>query len=125
MAFLLLRQQFREALHQRLEATKRLDLRHLFRRQKFFRQLAQPFFRQMARQYTFVSLQPLEALCEHPIEPIEVPLVLYQRRTAQIVEVVDAPLRHARLHRPEQRQVFGDRRWQPGLAQPLDQVCKH
>src|ERR1700760_703051 len=53
------------------------------------------------------------------------PLVLHQGCPSQVVEIVDAVARHARLHRCHQRQPLGDGGREPCGSQREDKVRKH
>ncbi len=59
----------------------------------------------------------LEAVAEHPVEPVEMPLVLNEGRAGQVIELVDIERRDPLLHRLQQRQKLAQRCWNLRLPQ--------
>src|SRR6185437_4940933 len=90
-----------------------------------FRQLAQPFFRQVFDLHALRRLQAPEAGSKHAVETVQVPLILHQGRAREVVEILDAVLGNAVLHRRHQGQVLGDGGGQAGRTQTQDKMREH
>ena len=126
VALLLLLETLLQRLHQLLPAAQRLDLRLLLVGQELLGELAQPLLRDLGRDALGGQrLEALEDVAEHPVELVEVPLVLHQDGARQIVEIVDAVVGDALLHRLHQRQVLLDGDRHLGRAQFEEEVDEH
>ncbi len=78
MALLLFLQALLQGLHQLLEAAHGLDLRLLLVGQELLGQGLEPLGRDVGGEAVLDGLQPLEHVAEHPVELVEVLLVLHQ-----------------------------------------------
>ncbi len=117
-----------QRLHQLVPAAQRLDLRLLFVGQEFFGQRLQPFVGDLRVDGLDGVLEPLEHVPEHPVELVEVALVLHQRRAREVVEILDVRRDRVLLQRLDQHEIFleGDRhvrRAQFG-EEALEHVCR-
>jgi hypothetical protein len=124
MAALLFFEPLAQGLKQLVEATERFDLRLLFLGEIFLGELLEPFDRDLGgeRGGTF---EALEYVSEYAIEFVEVALVLHQRRSRQIVEVLDAPRSEVLLHRFHQGEVFAQRHRNAGLSELVEEGDEH
>ncbi len=108
MPALLLGQPLPQGLHQFLPAAERLDLLFLRLGQK---PLSEPFqpglgeFGLGVRQ----GLDALEAMPEHPVEAVEMPLVFDQRGAREKIEFLDVEHGDAPFHRLHQGEVLAQR----------------
>ena len=64
-------------------------------------------------------------MAEHPVEPVEVALVLHQAGTRQVVEVLDALVGEVALERLEQGEVLPQRDRDPGGPQLGEEGEEH
>ena len=62
---------------------------------------------------------------EHPVEPVQMALILHQGGAGQVVEILDAAFCHAGLHGTEQGKIFRDRRRHLRLSQCQDEMREH
>ena len=60
-------------------------------------------------------------MAEHPVELVEVALVLHQRGAREIVEILDAAAGDVLLHRLHQRQVFAQRHRHAGRFELMEE----
>ena len=100
MPALLLLEALFELLHQLVPAAHGLDLGLLLVAEMEFRHLAQPFLGQLAHVEQLVHVfEALEDMAEHPVELVEVALVLHQGGATEVIEIVDTVGGEAPLHR--------------------------
>ena len=125
MPALLLRQALLEGLHQLVEAAQRLDLRLLLVGEQLLGELGQPVGRDLGREALVDLLEALEHVAEHPIELVEVLLVLHQRRARQVVEAVHVQPDHVPVHGLHQQQVLAQGHGHLGGAQFGEQLQEH
>ena len=106
MPGLLLLQALAQGFHELVPA-HRLDLLLLFLGKVFFSELLEPFGGNVGLFHGVEqALQPLEHGAEHPIELVEIALVLHQRGARQIVKILNRLLGKVGVERLHQRQVF-------------------
>jgi hypothetical protein len=125
VALFLLLQALFQGLHQLVPAAQRLDLLFLFLGQGAFRQLAQPFFGDFGNVDLFGLLKALEDMAEHLVELVQVLFVLHQGGAGQVIEILDAVARQARIHAFQQGQVFAQGDRQLGRTQFEKEVDEH
>jgi hypothetical protein len=126
VAALLLGEALLQLLHQLFPAAHGLDLLLLLLGEMQLGHLAQPFLGNVVdREQLGERVEALEHVTEHAVELVEVALVLHQRRTREIVEIVDAIAGNALLHRFEQREVFPERDRDVDLAQFEEELGEH
>ncbi len=106
MTFFLFLEALFQLLHDLFPAAQGLDLRLFLVRQVQLRQLAQPFLRNFRRGALLGRLQTLEDLAEHPVELVQVALVLHQAATGEVVKIVHVIAGHAGFHGLQKHQVF-------------------
>jgi len=125
VAALLLVEQLLQALHQGFEAAEFFNLVQLLGAQEFFRQLLEPFLGQVLDRHALGRLEALEHLAEDAVEAVEVALVLHQGGAAEVVEVIDGIVGHARLHGAHEGEVLGDGGREAGRAKGQDEGREH
>jgi hypothetical protein len=109
MALLLLFQPLLQRLHELVPAHG-LDLFLLFVGEIFFRQLAQPLFRDLRLLHGIEKvLEALEGRAEHSVELVEIALVLHQRGAGEIIEILHRLIRQIGVERFHQREIFTQR----------------
>jgi hypothetical protein len=98
-------------LHDLVPAAQRLDLGLVLLRQIELGYEAQPLLGDGGLDGLAHEFEALEDVAEHLVEFVEVALVLHQRGTREVVEILDAAVGEVGLQRLHQRQVFlqGDR----------------
>ena len=101
---------------------ERFDQLSFFLGQKALRNFAQPGIWYPGLRVG-QGLDPLEAVPEDAVEPVEIAFVFDQRCARQVVEILDVEGRHTFLHRLRQSQIFAQRDRDFGLAQ-LDKKGK-
>ena len=125
VALLLLGQPLAQRLHQLVEAAQRLDLRLLLLGKGALGQLAQPVLGDLRLQRRVHPLKALEHMGEHPVEAVQVALVLDQGGARQVVEAVHRQVGHAPVHRLHQHEVLAQRHGRLGVAQLGEQAQEH
>src|SRR5262249_18365088 len=83
VAAVLLGEALAQRLEQLVEAAHGLDHLLLLLREVLFRELLEPFGRNLDHESVAEQLEALEHVTEHPVELVEVALVLDQRRARQ------------------------------------------
>jgi hypothetical protein len=101
-----------QRLHQLLETAKALDQLLLVLAQVLLRHPPQPFLGQVARIHAAFAADCLDTakiVREHLVEPVDMPLVLHQRSSCQVVETLDIVTRQPAIQAFDQREVFTQR----------------
>ncbi|OIQ70482.1 hypothetical protein GALL_479070 [mine drainage metagenome] len=125
MAALLFLQPLAKRLHELVPA-HRLDLLLLFLGEVFFGEFLQPFGGNVRLLHGVEqALEPLEHGAEHPIELVEIALVLHQRSARQVIEILHRLLREVGVERLHQRQVFAQGHRDLGVAQRCEELQEH
>ena len=75
--------------------------------------------------YAAEHFQALEDVAEHPVEFVDVALVLHQRGARQIIEILDAARREIGLQRLHQRQILAQRHRHAGGFQLGEEIDEH
>ncbi len=111
MAPLLLGEPLLQLLHALVPAAERLDALFLLLAQVELADRFEPFLGDLGLDGRTHQVETLEDVSKHPVEPVEVALVLHQHRPGEIVEVLDIGIDDARVERFQQGQIFlqGDR----------------
>jgi hypothetical protein len=113
-----------ERLHQLVEATERLDPALVLVGEQPLELLAQPFLRNLGADVED-RLDALEVRREREVEAVELRLVLHERRSCEVVEVVERQRHDARFQRFEQRQELARRNRQPSRFEMKEEVDQH
>ena len=111
VAALLLAQAVGERLHQLVEAAHRLDLRLLLGRQMPLDELAQPVVGQVEPERDLGDGQPLEPgehPAEHPVEAVDLPLVLHEAGAGEEVEGLGVVERQPGVEPGEEVEVLAE-----------------
>ena len=120
---------FGEATAQRfqelVEAAHRLDQPLLLLGEIFFHQLFQPFGGDFGGKCLLQKFHALEHLAEHPVELVEIALVLHQRGAGEVVEILDAARGEILLHRLQQGQIFAQGHRHAGGLELLEKADEH
>ena len=111
---------------QELVPAQGLDLLLLLLAEIFLRQLAQPFLGNLGvLDGLGQTLQALEDMAEHPVELVQVALVLHQAGAGEIIELLDVLFREVAVERIEQGQVFAQGHGHLGVAQFREKIEQH
>src|SRR5579862_1054486 len=124
VALLLLGEALAQRLHQLFPAAERLDLLLLLLAQVALAEFPQPLLGQLGLRIGG-RFDAVEAMPEHPVEPVEMALVLDQRRARQKVEFLDVEPRHPLPHRLQQRQKLAQAGRHLGRAQFEEEGDEH
>ena len=103
-----------------------VDLRHLLGRQIGFGDQPQPFFRDFGADLLAAGRdQALEHFGEHPVEPVELALVMNEGGAGEIIELLGLGGDHLGVHRFEQQQMLLQRGGNAPAAQRFDKADEH
>ena len=125
MALLLFFEAFFQRLHELFPAAQRLDLLLLFLGEIFFGERAQPFFRDLREDRGIEIFESFEDVPEHPVEFVEIALVLHERRAREVIELVDLHLNHAVIQPIHQREIFLQGDGHLGRAKLIEELQEH
>ena len=125
VALLLLLEAFAQGLEEFLPAAQRLDLRALLLAEHPLRHQLQPVCRQLGDDALEELLGAGEMLRERAVETVEKTFVLHQGQAGEVVELLGRAEAHPRLQCRQQRQQFGDRDRDAGLAQVEKETDQH
>jgi hypothetical protein len=104
---------------------KRLDLGLLLLGQIELGQRAQPLLGDVRLRRLAHEIKALEDVAEHPVELVEVALVLHQRCARQVVEVLHPAVGEIRLQRLHQGEVLLQRDGHLGGFQLVEEGGEH
>ncbi len=121
---LLLGEALAQCLHQLFPAAERLDLRFLLVRQVALAELFQPFLGQFGLRVGR-GLDALEAMAEDAVELVEIALVLHQRGTRQVVEILHRLVGEIGIQRFHQRQIFAQGHRDLRIAERREELHEH
>jgi hypothetical protein len=125
VAAFLLGETLAQCLKQLVEAAERLDLLLFFLGEILLGELLEPLSRDFGSERLLDQIEALEDVTEHPIELVEIALVLHQRCTRQVVERLDTAEGEILLHRFHQRQIFAQRHRQAGGFELMEKGREH
>ena len=125
VAPLLLGEPVLQRLHDLVPRAEAVDRLHLLGREIGLGDHAQPFLGNLGADLLAGRDQPLEHLGEHPVEPVELALVMNEGRAGEIIELLGLGGDDLGIERFKEQQMLLQRGWNAAAAQRFDEADEH